>query len=88
MEYLDGRVNHLQPQVLLYEPDGEEGFAFIGVEYIVPFAIVPEDGDPPVLFGHSFHANTTQEIWALHVWTERANPQGMFSDWNPDVSCQ
>lgn len=88
MEYLDGRVNHLQPQVLLYEPNGEDAFTFIGVEYVVPFEILPADADPPVLFGQSFHANHTQEIWALHVWTERANPQGMFSDWNPDVSCQ
>lgn len=86
MEYIDGRVNHLEPQVLLYGPS-ENGLDFLGVEYIVPFAILGPDAEAPVLFGHSFHANHAQEIWALHVWTEKENPNGMFYDWNPDVSC-
>jgi hypothetical protein len=87
MEYFDGRVNHLEPQVLLYLPDGTGGMEFLGVEYIVPFAILPPTSPAPVLFGHHFHQNHEQEIWALHVWTERDNPSGMFHDWNPTVSC-
>jgi hypothetical protein len=88
LEFLDGRVNHLEPQVLLYEPRADGGFNFVGVEYIVPFEIRPSDAEPPVLFDQEFHANHQLGIWALHMWTERENPKGMFNDWNPNVSCQ
>src|SRR5690554_2724884 len=43
LEYLDGRVNHLQPQVLLYAGDGNGNMEFLGVEYIVPFEVLSED---------------------------------------------
>jgi hypothetical protein len=26
-------------------------------------------------------------VWALHVWVGRQNPSGIFSDWNPKVTC-
>lgn len=87
MEFLDGRVNHLEPQVLLYVNDGSGNMEFLGVEYIVPFEIHPEDAEPPMLFGREFHQNHEQQIWALHVWTEKENPKGIFYDWNPNVTC-
>ncbi len=87
-EYIDGRVNHLQPQILLYEPQEDGGMELLGVEYIVPFNYHPADAEPPELFGEHFHPNHAQGFWALHVWTERENPKGMFYDWNPNVSCQ
>ncbi len=86
-DYLDGRVNHLQPQILLYEPMADGSYAFVGVEYVVPFTILSPDAEAPELFGHHFHQNHHQGIWALHVWTEKENPRGMFFDWNPSVSC-
>lgn len=88
LEYMDGRVNHKEPQVLLYVPDGQGGMEFVAVEYIVPFDILPETEEAPELFGQHFHKNHEQKIWALHVWTAKDNPSGMFYDWNPDVSCQ
>jgi len=88
LEFLDGRINHLEPQVLLYGTDDNGNMEFYGVEYIVPFAIHPADAEPPVLFGHEFHPNHEQQIWALHVWTEKENPKGMFNDWNPHVKCE
>lgn len=88
MEYIDGRVNHLEPQILMYEPHEDGSFEFVGVEYIVPFAILPADADAPELFFHKFHANPHLEIWALHVWTEKDNPKGIFYDWNPNVTCE
>lgn len=87
-DFIDGRVNHLEPQILLYEPTEEGGLEFIGVEYIIPFDILPSTAQPPKLFGEHFHQNPMLEIWALHVWTEKENPKGMFYDWNPNVSCQ
>lgn len=88
MEFFDGRTNHLEPQVLLYEPLENGGLEFIGVEYIIPFAIHSADAQAPELFGQMYHQNPNQGIWALHVWTEKENPSGRFNDWNPYVSCQ
>jgi hypothetical protein len=87
MEFFDGRVNHLEPQVLLYLPHGNGQMEFLGVEYIVPFAVLPETQPAPQLFGQHYHKNHELGIWALHVWTERENPKGMFYDWNPTVNC-
>lgn len=87
LDFLDGRVNHLEPQVLLYAGDGSGNMEFLGVEYIVPFEILPEDSEPPMLFGQHFHKNHELQLWALHVWTEKENPKGIFSDWNPEVNC-
>lgn len=87
LDYMDGRVNHLEPQVLLFEPQADSSFVLVGVEYVVPFSILSADEEPPELFFHPFHQNHDQEIWALHVWTERENSIGTFYDWNPDVSC-
>ena len=87
-EYIDGRINHLEPQVLLFEPLENGGFEFVGVEYIIPFDIRPSDSEPPSLFDQNYHQNHQLNIWALHVWTEKENPKGMFYDWNPNVSCE
>ncbi|MCC5942506.1 MAG: hypothetical protein JJU37_13280, partial [Balneolaceae bacterium] len=88
MGFFDGRTNHLEPQVLLYEPTEGGGLEFVGVEYIIPFDIVPATATPPMILGEHYHPNHEQGFWALHVWTEKANPKGMFYDWNPNVSCQ
>lgn len=89
MEYMDGRVNHKEPQVLLFASttDGDE-LELVGVEYIVPFSILPSTEKAPELFFQKFHKNEAQKIWALHVWTDLENPKGTFYDWNPKVSCK
>lgn len=88
LEFFDGRTNHLEPQVLLYEPLENGSLAFVGVEYIIPFDIVPSDAAAPVIFDQTYHPNHELEIWALHVWTEKENPSGIFSDFNQNVSCE
>jgi hypothetical protein len=88
MDFFDGRINHLEPQVLLYEPRQNGSLQFIGVEYIVPFEVRPENSEAPVLFGQPYVKNLELGFWALHVWTEKVNPSGMFADFNPYVSCE
>ncbi|TPV32747.1 hypothetical protein FJ651_10550 [Paucihalobacter ruber] len=87
MEFFDGRINHLEPQVLLYAPNNNGDLEFLGVEYIIPFGILPESEPAPMLFDEEYKKNHELEIWALHVWTEKENPNGMFYDWNPNVNC-
>ena len=83
---IDGRVNVLEPELLLYEPQKDGTLRFVAVEYIVPLDAWTSE-QPPQLFGQQFHRNEAFKIWALHVWHMRNNPRGMFADWNPQVSC-
>lgn len=75
------------PEVLIYEPQSDGSLELVAVEYVVPFAIRGEDEPAPILFGREFRRNHTFDLWALHAWVWRDNPSGVFSDWNPDVSC-
>jgi hypothetical protein len=66
-----------EPEVLLYEKDAHGRYRLTGVEYI------GNEGD--ALFGQTF--TPTPAGPALHVWLWKHNPWGVFSDWNPQVSC-
>ena len=89
----DGEVDPLQPEALIYELRNGE-LQFVGVEYVV----IAEAWDaahetPPTLMGQVFHyvgAPNRYRIpafYELHVWAWKQNPSGMFTDWNPKVSC-
>jgi len=84
--YIDGEANLLEPELLLYEPQENGRLRLVGIEYIVPLTAWTSS-EPPRLFGRDFHVNEAFQVWALHVWTWRHNPSGLFADWNPTVSC-
>lgn len=83
---IDGVVEALAPELLLYEPQANGRLRLVAVEYVVPFTEWSES-QPPALHGVSFHRNETFGLWVLHAWVWKHNPAGMFADWNPDVSC-
>ncbi len=76
-----------EPEVLIYEPQPDGHLQLVGVEYVVPFSLWGKDKKPPVLFGQAFLQNDRFQVWALHVWVWRSNPSGLFSPYNPEVSC-
>jgi hypothetical protein len=84
---IDGNLDALQPEVLIYEPGVGGEMSLVGVEFIVPFAVVPKTAPAPVLFGQKFLPDDVFGLWGLHVWTHRANPSGLFAPWNPRVHC-
>jgi hypothetical protein len=84
---LDATVAIDQPEALLFEGAPGEDRELVAVEYVVPFDAVPEDQPAPTLFGESFRKNQTFGLWTLHVWAWKENPDGVFADWNPRVSC-
>jgi hypothetical protein len=84
---IDGNVDALEPELLLYEPRKNGKLRLVAVEYIVPFGAWT-GAQPPRLFDQSFHRNEAFGLWVLHVWHFRHNPSGMFADWNPKVSCE
>ena len=85
-DLIDGQVIEARPEVLLYEPQGKGKPRLVGVEFIIPFTAWTGT-EPPTLYGQTFARNETFQVWALHVWAWRNNPAGMFTDWNPAVSC-
>ena len=82
--FIDGNARLLEPEVLLYEPQRDGSLKFVGIEYVVPLSA---SATPPSLFGIAFHRNEAFQLWVLHVWAYRENPSGIFTDWNPTVSC-
>jgi hypothetical protein len=84
---IDGKADAAHPEVLIYEPGANGDMSLVGVEFIVPFAVLPKTATPPTLFGQQFKQNDVFGVWALHVWTHRLNPSGTFADWNPRVHC-
>jgi hypothetical protein len=83
----DGISDPLKPEVLIYEPGNGGQMSLVGVEFLVPFAVTPKTSAAPVLFGQKFQVNDVFGVWALHVWTHRSNPSGLFANWNPRVHC-
>lgn len=86
----NGYLTLLRPEVLLYAPMEDGSMEFVGVEYIIPGDLW-DDEDPPHFLGQHLHFNPNvgpTGIWALHVWVGKDNPNGIFDDWNPDVSCE
>jgi hypothetical protein len=75
-----------QPEVLLYAsgPNGQP--RLVAVEYIVI-----DVGQPrPSFGGHAFDIGGTPvpvPHWSLHVWLYADNPDGIFTPFNPTVTC-
>jgi hypothetical protein len=90
----DGAVDARHPEALLYEPkDGK--LQLVGVEYVViAEAWNTKHQAPPVLMGQLFNYVGAPNryglpaFYELHVWAGKSNPDGMFADWNPHVSCE
>jgi hypothetical protein len=82
----DGQIAWNQPELLVFapSPNARDGLKLAAVEYIVFKAQMPT---APTLYGQTFHSNDAIAAWVLHVWIGERNPDGMFMDWNPTVSC-
>ncbi|MEX2151400.1 MAG: hypothetical protein WD793_14400 [Steroidobacteraceae bacterium] len=89
----DGALDATRPEALLYEEKNGQ-MRLVAVEYVV----IAEDWHaaneaPPVLMGQLFnHVGAPNRygipaFYELHVWAWKHNPNGVFADWNPSVSC-
>jgi hypothetical protein len=81
---IDANARLSEPEILMYEPQKDGSLQFVGIEYVVPLSA---SATPPSLFGLQYHKNEAFQLWVLHVWAYRNNPSGIFSDWNPTVTC-
>lgn len=90
---IQGPLDPMKPNVLLYEPQADGTLKLVGAEWLVPLAVATEH---PVLFGEKFQGPMEgheplipQDFhhYDLHVWLFRDNPNGLFSPTNSNVSC-
>jgi hypothetical protein len=92
---VDGVLDPVRPELLLYLPDGEGRERLVGVEYLQvdDDQDLATDQDRPSLFGVPFdgpmegHGPGEPVHYDLHVWLWSHNPAGMFAMWNPALSC-
>jgi hypothetical protein len=93
---LDGAVDVAHPELLVYEPGQNGKVQLVAAEYLVIADVwdgAHADGSPPLLMGQLFDHSTAPNRfrlpahYSLHVWAWKYNPDGVFSMWNPRVSC-
>jgi hypothetical protein len=94
----DPKIDLTTPEILLYAlADGD--LNLVAVEYFfgvgAPDAPVPNPAPPsPILFGRTFdgpmlgHEPGMPPHYDLHAWIWQANPNGTFTQFNPNISCQ
>ena len=92
----DGDVNVNYPEILLYEPLPNGRLRLTGADYLVDkeeWDANPKHKGPPELMGQLFHLFDSpnrfglKAFYTLHVWAWKDNPNGTFTNWNPNVSC-
>jgi hypothetical protein len=91
----DGQLDPSHPELLVYEPKHGQ-LRLVAVEYVVDAATWDRNHPTmtPSLLGQLFHYNGSPNrygsppFYELHVWAWKQNPNGMFTDWNPKVSCE
>ncbi len=83
---IDPVFDAFAPEVVLYEPGPTGNLHLVAVEYIVI-----DVGQPaPTFGGQPFDVGGTPvpvPHWSLHVWLHKDNPNGLFTPFNPAVSC-
>jgi LPXTG-motif cell wall-anchored protein len=86
-------IDPLRPEAVMYEPQADGTLQAVGIEYVVLQDAWHAAGntDPPVLMGQKFNLTTNffdvPPFYALHIWLWKENPAGLFTSYNPNVSC-
>lgn len=92
---LDGVVDPLHPELLVYVPTANGGLKLGALEYMVPDADqdLSTDADRPSVHGVPFHGPMLGHEpgmpihYDLHFWLYEHNSSGLTADWNPAVTC-
>jgi hypothetical protein len=85
----DPALREDQPEVLLYEPQKNGQLKLVAVEYMALAT-----GARPSMYGHAFEDGPPvptpagmMPTFALHAWVWQNNPTGVFTAFNPSVTC-
>ena len=91
-----------QPAILMYEPQMDGSMQLVGVENLVWEAGMAAAGNTavPSFLGNEYvhmvddpateadEAHGFEPHYELHAWVVRDNPNGMFTPFNPAVTCE
>ena len=83
---MDGVIDPESPDALIYEPKSNGDLQLVGVEFAIPKALWTGQ-EPPKFLGTTFQSEDEFGVYALHAWVWRNNPEGLFAETNPRVSC-
>jgi hypothetical protein len=83
---MDGVIDPESPDALIYEPTRNGDLRLVGVEFAIPKALWT-GAEPPKFLGTTFQSEDEFGVYALHAWVWRNNPEGLFAETNPRVSC-
>lgn len=75
-----------KPEAVLYAPGPDGTLKLVAVEYIVINVGQPA----PTFDGHPFDVGGTPvpvPHWSLHAWVHADNPNGVFTPFNPAITC-
>jgi hypothetical protein len=91
----DPAIKATTPEVLVYAPTRAGGLRLVAVEYVVIAAdwqaafgsATPTVLGQNLLFRAAGNRYGLPDFYERHAWLWQGNPLGLFSDWNPDISC-
>lgn len=83
---MDGVIDPESPDALIYEPTRNGDLRLVGVEFAIPTALWT-GAELPTFLGATFQSEPEFGVFALHAWVWRTNPNGLFAETNPRVSC-
>lgn len=95
-------TDFLNPAVLIYEPQADGSLDLVAVENLTFMAAWHAAGnsEPPTFHGVAYdrmeddpgtaldESHAFEPHYDRHVWVFRENPSGVFSQFNPSVTCQ
>jgi len=91
----DGVLDPARPEIVIYEAQPDGRLRLIGADFLV-FADAwhANNSATPELMGQLLHLFESPNrfglpaFYTLHVWAWKHNPNGVFVNWHPQVSCE
>ena len=91
---MDGQIDAMHPEIILYEPVESGGVRLVGADYLVlADAWDKTHSSAPELMGQKFQQFEAPNrfglprFYTLHVWAWKENPTGTFVNWHSKISC-
>jgi hypothetical protein len=93
----DPSIDPFRPEVLVYEPkQNGDGFRLVAVEYVTIQELWAQANGAaiPSVLGQQLSPVGAVNRYGMpaffqrHVWLWEPNPNGIFADWNPNISCR
>lgn len=95
-------TDFLQPSMLVYEPQPDGSLRLVAVENLVFASAWRSSGkkEPPTFHGEPYvllldkpetkvdEAHGWEPHYELHLWLFRDNPNGMYAEFSPQVTCR